>query len=512
MSSDESYRESYRARVKSALIFLPETIPGDIRELWESTIRRIRSAIPHIQFYSNRVIPEATGNHSPDGDFRILTVNTEPGNPIQCLKDAFTLSNSMEDDGILYFHGLAPFFDEDLFDEMADLHFKYMASCTIAENLPAGFLPDFFSPEFVDDPPECGGKSLRECVMSKINDLDVEIFFRLPDLRQMRLNLDCMDHRSAETAKNILKKQPGLNYENLQEFIQNNPLILRGSPSCIELEVTSDSPVYPGWFLRRTRSESPHMEMSVFDDLIRDLEISALPGDVSVILGGQGDPLKHPEIAEMIRKLLSNTFVRAVYLETFGTDLNDSILRELSGLAGIEKLSVIIRLSTLNKDRYRVLYGTDRLADVMENIALIENQKSDLPFSVYVELLRISDVEDEIDEFFKRFDESKIVPLAQKFNSYAGKLNERRVSDLTPLNREFCWHLARDVFIMHDGSIPICKQDPLGEKEVISQIQNGGIMEYRKKTDDYFISSFKGKHDEIPAPCPECDEWYTFNA
>jgi radical SAM protein with 4Fe4S-binding SPASM domain len=83
------------------------------------------------------------------------------------------------------------------------------------------------------------------------------------------------------------------------------------------------------------------------------------------------------------------------------------------------------------------------------------------------------------------------------------------VSDLTPIQREFCWHLARDLYVQVNGDVLICKQldgDPIGNilKDDLGSIWNKGL--------ESFSLSLNGEHQKISAPCLSCDEWYTFNA
>src|SRR5690606_34457334 len=112
------------------------------------------------------------------------------------------------------------------------------------------------------------------------------------------------------------------------------------------------------------------------------------------------------------------------------------------------------------------------LETVLANIARFEEAlrteyaagRAASTFRLHVELLKITDVADEITAYFDRFEDSPVNVILQKFNSYAGRVPERRVSDLTPLHRDFCWHLARDVYLTADGRIPLCRQDPYAEQ------------------------------------------------
>jgi hypothetical protein len=49
--------------------------------------------------------------------------------------------------------------------------------------------------------------------------------------------------------------------------------------------------------------------------------------------------------------------------------------------------------------------------------------------------------------------------ILQKQNVYLGRVEDRRYSDLSPVERIPCWHLQRDLFILSDGTVGFCKQD-----------------------------------------------------
>jgi hypothetical protein len=97
----------------------------------------------------------------------------------------------------------------------------------------------------------------------------------------------------------------------------------------------------------------------------------------------------------------------------------------------------------------------------------------------------------------------------QKQNTYLGRIEDRRYSDLSPLDRIPCWHLQRDLYILSDGRVAFCKQDfegktaqgSIGEENVLS-LYNKGLAD--------FINDYRKKYASKP-DCTACDEWYTFN-
>lgn len=99
--------------------------------------------------------------------------------------------------------------------------------------------------------------------------------------------------------------------------------------------------------------------------------------------------------------------------------------------------------------------------------------------------------------------------ILQKYNRYAGLMPEKRVTDLTPIQREFCWHLNRDLYVNSDGTVSVCKQTPGRE---LGNLHKESLMQIWQKGLSSFADSLNGKHETTGAPCLNCDEWYTFNA
>ena len=264
----------------------------------------------------------------------------------------------------------------------------------------------------------------------------------------------------------------------------------------------------PDYWPAAGHARTDQLESELVQKLCDDIARNALPGDVSVARGGQGEPLLHPGFRDAVESLSELPQVTRVFVETFGMDLTEDVLIDLAALPMAAKISIIVRLNTLQQDRYRKMYGVDRLADVLA--ALERLAAKDYPFERFVEVQRLRDNEDELDAFFERFDKGPVGIILQKFNSYARRLNERRASDLTPMMRDFCWHLARDLYLIADGRVPICKQDPFGEQPTLD-FRALSVSEIFAQTLPHHAASVRGEHERIPMPCMQCDEWYTFN-
>lgn len=480
-------------KIRGTLLYLREK-PAD--EFLSETISRIQTFLPGLPIYSNLEV-QGLETAAADGLFA-------------CAKKAYALSaqNSPAgaDDGLAIFKGLAPYLDAELARELMAVHLKYYAHYSYVENAPGGFLPDFLSADFLADA-EPGAADLRDFVFKNIEKYDVEVLYREPDLRQFRLDFTCQTDRSRRITSDLKRIRPDISYAELGTVIRANPEILRPYPSYFEIELTGRSVLKPQ--IVPAPEDEQDLDPALFEKLCLDVEKGGMAGDVSICFGGWGEPLLHPQFSAMAARALAIPCVQTVYLETYGAGYSPEIFDSIARMPGAEKLCVIVRLATLKRDRYRFLYGEDRFSEVSAFVQKMEEGKR--PFQVFMEMPRIKDVEDEVTSYYDRFEKSNIPVILNKFNRYIDTLPERRVSDLVPLEREFCWHIARDFYLRRDGKVPVCKQDITGKRGPSLDFRGLSVREITEKTMPYHSASVQGAHDKVPMPCLSCDEWYTFN-
>ena len=493
--------KSSEADVRAVFVVQSSVDSAADPHLSDVALRRLERAFPGVPLYSNRPLRH-TGELK--GEF------------YDCLRQVRSRALDLAQDSVAVCWDLYPLLDSDLIREIHERHFRYLAQYSFAENTPPGLAPDFVSAEFIDLLPENPGLDLREYVLKNINEIDVELVYRLPDLRQFRMDLSTGSARSRRTAAALLAVKSDAVYADLEAVLAAHPRLLRPFPSYFEIELTTQSPAAP-LFAPQPRQPRAAAELAVgqLRILFSDLGDHGLMADAAVCFGGQGDPLLHPEWPRAVALALESPAIHTVFIETYGTELTPDAVRLLAGIRGAERVNIILRLTTLRPDRARRLYGADFLPLVLSNIEALESlSPAERPFAVYAEMLKIKDVEDEIQTFFDRFEASPCVrPLLNKFNSYIGRVEERRVSDLTPLVRDYCRHLARDLYITAEGRIPLCKQDPFAEGEFTAVLSSEfRVSDFLERTADYHAASMRGEHEAIPMNCLGCDEWFTYNA
>lgn len=479
------------ARITAVVILPSRTGPWDEASATEC-LRRASEAFPGIPVFSSRVLGEA----------RVVEGETD----FAIVRTALLETAQDPDDSVAVLTGLYPLLDPGLSREASAEHLDFLAHVTLSENLPAGIVPDFVSREFSALVP-ADLPDFRAHVQKNMNKYDVELFYRLPDLRQMRLDFTLSTARSLRLARDVRSISPNATFSDLAGILREHPEILRPFPSYFELELSVGGDIRPIFWPARA-GENRHLSSDVIRRLCDDIGSHGMARDATVAFGGLGEPLDHPDFYSSLRMFLESENVGTVFVETFGLGWTAETTATLAALPGVEKLSVIFRLSTLDRERYKKIYHVDGLSAVLS--VLDGFAKNPPAFQVYAEMLRMKEVEDEISLYHDKFEKSPVQVIIQKYNTYLGKLPERRVSDLTPLHRDFCWHLARDLMVNVDGRSPLCRQDPFCEKTGRDFLPAGisGFLEWTRQAHAH---SFRGEHEKTGMPCLSCDEWYTFN-
>ncbi len=488
----------------AVLIFENEESLSASEEFLSLSVKKLQKSFPKAIIYSNH-------SYAKDNIYHLTLPPETEGGLGACLKKVQEKCINKED-SIALCYGWYPLLDLELVKEALDDHKRYIAHFTYGENIPIGLLPDFASYEFLCELSENIPNDLRSFVLKNIEQFDVEIFYKNPDLRPYRLCLSTEYSRSQKTISFIMEHKEDLKYSELENFIFDNAEILRPFPAYFEIELSSQCPLTPFYWPKREKAVTPHLSFALFQKLKIEIEACNLENSITVALGGVGEPMEHPQFMTILSSFLESKSVRRVYLESFGLRIDRAMIEQMNSLTGGHKLHIIFRLSSLQRKRYMQMYGQDVFPQVYENIQEIEKRTKDLVFHVYAEMLRIKENDDEIQSYFDRFEKSSITVILQKYNSYCNTLLERRAADLRPLHQDFCWHLARDFYLTVEGKVPLCKQDPFSLSSQCSSFAKESVVEIINKTMKYHRVSVQKQYDKIPMPCEKCDEWYTFNA
>ncbi|OPZ55625.1 MAG: hypothetical protein BWY88_01388 [Synergistetes bacterium ADurb.Bin520] len=189
-------------------------------------------------------------------------------------------------------------------------------------------------------------------------------------------------------------------------------------------------------------------------------------------------------------------------METSGLGWGEDVLRGVRDLLG-ERVTWIVSLDASDEAGYLRMRGPGFAEAVGRAESLLEL----FPGQTYVQALRMKENEEGMETFFRTWREKTPQVIIQKYDHFCGFLPQRKVTDLSPLKRFPCRHLQRDLSVLIDGTVPLCREDlrrgrVMGNAlaEDLPVIWARGAEVYR----EHLAESYNGI-------CGACDEYYTFN-
>ena len=424
-----------------------------------------------------------------------------------------------------------PFLDPALAGSLAERHLRYAAEYSYADGWPYGLAPELLSPgtaailaKILGDSDGGAVKrdSLFAVIQKDINAFDIETEISPVDLRCHRLSL-CADSRRNLLLLRRCADGGVPDTAAIERIVAEQPEVLRTLPAFYPVQVYGGCPQscsYCPWPLAAgsVTDRRDYMEAGQFGSLLE--KIAAFSGDAVIDLSLWGELALHPQKMELIEMVLSRPEC-ALIIETSGIGWKDSELERTAELAHraaacrknpLPPLSWIVSLDTTDPARYKELRG----AGFAEATACAKKLLSLFPKDAYVQAVRTAGAEDDIERFYRSWKEittNAANVIIQKYDDCCGMLPRKQASDLSPVQRQPCWHLMRDMPILIDGTVPLCRQQiaagnsgvTLGNAltESLEAVWERGQRFYAEQT----VSGGKNYN----ALCAGCDEYYTYN-
>ncbi len=287
-------------------------------------------------------------------------------------------------------------------------------------------------------------------------------------------------------------------------------------PREVEIELTTDDP-YPDALLRprgsRVAQRGP-IGPTVVEQVVTEM---ARYDDALLVLGGFGDPLRHPQFAEILQTIRSvRCEGRGLYglaIRTTAADLSDKQIDALIS-NGVDILNVLLdawtpelygRLQAPKEpdtpDLEAVTKQLDRLAEVRQQ------HKSPTPI-VLPEMTKSRDNVHELDDFHDGWLRRAGAVTTSGYSNYAGQPENRSVIQMAPSPRVACRRIGSRCLVLADGRVAVCDQD-IGGRHTVGRIGEHSLEElwggaaFERVRDAHRL----GRFDPTPL-CAACDEWH----
>ena len=427
-----------------------------------------------------------------------------------------------------------PFLDPALAARLADRHLRYAAEYSYADGWPYGLAPEILAPETASalagilgdgDGGPAGRGAAFSAIQRDINAFDIETEISPVDLRPLRLSL-CADSKRNLLLLRRLAEGGGAvpDAAAVERAVGERPGALRTLPAFYPIQVFGGCPQscsYCPWPLASDRAVTERrdfMDARRFEALLD--KIAAFSGDAVVGLSLWGELSLHPQKAELVEAALGRPEL-ALVIETSGVGWKGEELEKISRIArnapprlapSPAALSWIVSLDSADPERYREMRG----AGFAEAGECAKRLASLFPKDAYAQAVRTEGAEDDIERFYRAWKEAAGAnAIIQKYDDFCGMLPRRQASDLSPVQRHPCWHVMRDMPILIDGTVPLCRQQ-------VARQRSGGQVALGNAFDEDLEAIWeRGEpHHEAQASaagaardplCAGCDEYYTYN-
>lgn len=427
-----------------------------------------------------------------------------------------------------------PFLDSSFAAKLYDLHVQYASEYTFADGYPLGLAPEILArgilpvlvkmTQGISTP--LTRESVFETIKKEINSFDIETDIAPVDLRHLRLEFAC------DTKRNTLlcESFTDITIQNYANLIAERAEALRSLPAFYALQIAGRCPYecrfcpYPEFCLSGQGispgiSASNRRDFMKYEDfsLVID-KISRFSGDAVVSLSLWGEPSYHPDIVLFIKKILSYPSL-SVLIETTGISWDPLILTEIAESLkefeprqnGQPPITWIVSLDAVGSTCYGNEHGIEEgpQADVLfrEALATVEVLLSLFPKAVHPQMLRLKTNEEELESFYRFWKQKTGNVIIQKHDHFCSSITDLRVADLSPLIHHPCWHLKRDMCIMMDGTVPLCRED-LYATHLLGNAFSQDFEKIWSESIEVYQQHVKCNYEGL---CGACDEYYTYN-
>lgn len=452
-------------------------------------------------------------------------------------------------DNIVYAWSDCPFYNTEVTKKLLDLHTESLAEYCFADGYPAGLTPEILHPGTVKildslcnlENSSDGtvltsvmiGKqavkkdSIFELIKTDINSFEIETILSDEDFRENRFEFYCNTKNNFTLCKNFAKlffeNKSNLHDYDIEQIClesKNSIELLQVLPTFYNIQIASNCKStctycpYPKCFEKKYSilpcKSSEFMSLENFSILID--KIADFSSEAVISLSLWGESTLHPQLEKIIEKVLSYSGL-SVLIELTQLNLTDEKLSEIEQIVknaskrtnGYEKIYWIVSVDACNQDSYQSIHG--KLSNFEEVCESVLKLSSLFEGCVYPQFMRLQENEESLETFYRFWKEKNDEKfIIQKYDWYAGFLEDKKTADLTPITRNPCWHLRRDFVILLNGDVPICREELLEGSQ--GNVFADSLENVWQKRKSFLENYLNGNLNQL---CEKCDEYYTFN-
>jgi len=439
--------------------------------------------------------------------------------------------NRFKADFAVFAWGDTPFINKKITDDIIESHIEYKAEYTFADGFCGGLTVEAIDKGAAaiisclanDSQKEAGCKNAERnaffSIMSgDINSFEIETILSDKDYRMLRYEFECTSKSGYESCKKLFDES--INSTNdlstcdydiykVSDLAESLASIKQTLPAFYNIQISNSyntKSIYCPYDKVFGEKKLPLMDIEKFSILAK--KISEFSGEAVVSLSLFGEPSLNPDFIKIIKEILKYKDLK-VFVETDGLNITKEVLEDISNTTDAKsRIYFTVQLDAAEKTMYEKINGIsgEYFEKAKNSIGLLNTY---FPGQVYPQFTRMNANEEQLESFF-RFWKEKDSPsggqlLIVKYDSFAQLLSDEKPADLSPLERNECWHIRRDMNILSDGSVVICRTRA---DEIVGNVFSDDLEKIWKKITPEVQNHIEKKYCE---KCKACDEYYTFN-
>jgi spiro-SPASM protein len=425
----------------------------------------------------------------------------DPENLVSTFKKIFEMYTQ-----IIYFWSDTPFLDITLTNELINHHNRYLSQYTFSDGWPRGLTPEILENTAMEKleilSRGCTEPLSRDIlftlIQKDINAFDLETLVAPQDFRLLRLLL-AADSKENWTLLDRFDQEGLDNHKAINEGLNQKQELLRTLPAFYQIQITSERAQIPTYLPIPDFPIRGEISQENFARILDQIENFSHEAVVS--LSYWGEPSLHSHIYSFMEQVLTRKGL-TLLIETSGIGWNQGSLQSLITKYS-HKMEWIVELDALEISLYEKLRGKGQ----EEALSFIDFLGPQMVGKLYIQTTRMIENEDHLETLYGEWKNRPGELIIKKYDHFCQRLPSKKVTDLSPIKRNPCWHIKRDMVILLDGTVLTC-QESLDLQDSLGNILKEDIGEIWSRGENLYKEHIK---ENYPATCAECDEYYTYN-